>query len=125
MPKLMIVDDDKDLLEVTKALLMKKGFEVTTYSNCEDALQDVESFQPQIILLDVFLHGIDGLEVCKKLKEMPGTKHIPVLIFSAYPRVAESVIYEYGADDFIAKPFEVNELITKIHSILSSTAGLA
>lgn len=120
-----MVDDDNDLLDITKSLLIKKGFEVSTYSNCEDALEDIESFQPQIILLDVFLHGVDGLEVCKKLKEMPGTKHIPVLIFSAYPRVAESVIYEYGADDFIAKPFEVNELVTKIHSILSSTAGLA
>lgn len=125
MPKLLMVDDDKDMLEVTKALLSKKGFEVATYSNWEDALIAIETFQPQIILLDVFLSGIDGLEICKKLKEMQQTRHIPVLIFSAYPRVAESVTYEYGADDFIAKPFEVNELVTKVHSILSQTAGLA
>ena len=125
MPKLLMIDDDKDMLEVTKALLGKKGFEVAAYANWEDALQDIETFQPQIILLDVFLSGIDGLEICKKLKGMQHTRHIPVLIFSAYPRVAESVTYEYGADDFIAKPFEVNELITKVHSILSQTAGLA
>ena len=125
MPKLLIVDDDKDLLEVTKALLVKKGFEVEIESNWEDALKQIETFHPQIILLDVFLSGIDGLDICKKLKAMPNTKDIPVLIFSAYPRVAESVIYEYGADDFIAKPFEVNELITKVHSVLSQTKGLA
>ena len=125
MPKLLIVDDDIDLLEVTKALLLKKGFEVEINTNWEDAMKRIESFQPQVILLDVFLNGIDGLDICKKLKSMPHTKDIPVLIFSAYPRVAESVTYEYGADDFIAKPFEVNELIIKVHSVLSQTKGLA
>lgn len=125
MPKLLIVDDDKDLLEITKALLIKKGFEVEIDTSWEDASKRIETFNPQLILLDVFLNGIDGLDICKKLKAMPHTKDIPVVIFSAYPRVAESVIYEYGADDFIAKPFEVNELITKVHSVLSQAKGLA
>ena len=125
MPKLLIVDDDKDLLEVTKSLLLKKGFEVEIDTSWEDALKRIETFKPQLIVLDVFLNGIGGLDICKKLKTMPHTKDIPVLIFSAYPSVAESVIYEYGADDFIAKPFEVNELITKVHSVLSQAKGLA
>ena len=125
MPKLLIVDDDKDLLEVTRSLLIKKGFEVEIDTSWDDAMNRIESFQPQLILLDVFLNGIDGLEICKKLKSMPHTKDIPVLIFSAYPRVAESVTYEYGADDFIAKPFEVNDLVGKMHSVLSLTAGMA
>lgn len=124
MPKLLIVDDDNDLLEVTKALLVKKGFEVEMDSNWEDALQKIDSFQPQIILLDVFLNGVDGLDICKQLKSKEKTRHIPVLIFSAYPRVAEKVIYEYGADDFISKPFEIQELISKVHSVLSQTAGM-
>jgi two-component system phosphate regulon response regulator PhoB/two-component system alkaline phosphatase synthesis response regulator PhoP len=119
MPKILIIDDDEDLLEITKALLTKKGFDVATYSNWDDAFRDIEIFRPQLILLDVFLNGIDGLDICRQIKTMPRTKHIPVLIFSAYPRVAESVIYEYGADDFIAKPFEVNDLIEKLHSLLS------
>ena len=123
--KILVIDDDKDLLEVTKSLLSRKGFEVETNDNWDGALQLLDSFQPQLILLDVFLNGIDGLDICKKLKSMPNTCHIPILIFSAYPSVAERVIYEYGADDFIAKPFEVNELVTKVHSVLSQTAGLA
>ena len=123
--KILVIDDDKDLLEVTKALLSRKGFEVETNDNWDGALQQLDSFQPQLILLDVFLNGIDGLDICKKLKSMPNTCHIPILIFSAYPSVAERVIYEYGADDFIAKPFEVNDLVSKVHSVLSQTAGLA
>lgn len=125
MPRILIVDDDRDMLEVTQALLVKKGYEVEIVTHWEDALNRIEFFQPQIILLDVFLNGVDGLDICKQLKAMPNTKDIPVLIFSAYPRVAESVIYEYGADGFIAKPFEVNELIAKVHSVLSQTKGLA
>ncbi|MEJ7675465.1 MAG: response regulator [Chitinophagaceae bacterium] len=125
MPKILVIDDDKDLLDITQTLLVKQGFEVETNANWDDALQKIETFQPQLILLDVFLNGIDGLDICKQLKSMPHTKHIPVMIFSGYPRVAESVIYEYGADDFIAKPFEVNDLITKMHSVLSQPAGFA
>lgn len=125
MPKILMIDDDKDLLEITQSLLAKKGYEVATITCWEDALQTIESFQPQLILLDVFLNGIDGLDICKQLKSMPHTRHIPVIILSAYPRVAESVTYEYGADDFIGKPFEVSELISKVHSVLSQTAGMA
>jgi DNA-binding response OmpR family regulator len=121
--KILMIDDDIDLLEITQSLLIKKGYEVAINNCWEDALQTIESFEPQLILLDVFLNGVDGLDVCKQLKSMPHTKYIPVIILSAYPRVAESV-YEYGADDFIAKPFEVNELISKVHSVLSQAAGM-
>ena len=117
--KILVIDDDIDLLDVTSALLTLKGFEVDTNSNWEDAFKKLETFQPQLILLDVFLNGIDGLDICRQLKTMPHTKHIPVVIFSSYPQIAERVIYEYGADDFIAKPFEVNDLVTKMHSVLS------
>ena len=125
MCKVLIVDDNKDLLEVTSALLTRKGFIVETNLNWENGFESVKNFQPQVILLDVFLSGIDGLEICKQLKSSPFTCHVPIVIFSAYPRITESVIYEYGADDFIAKPFEVNELVGKVHSVLSLTAGLA
>ena len=116
--KILVIDDDTDLLDVTSALLTRKDFEVETNTNWEDALRKIKTFEPQLILLDVFLNGIDGLDICRQLKTMPHTKHIPVLIFSSYPQIGERVIYEYGADDFIAKPFEVNDLVSKMHSIL-------
>ncbi len=121
MPRIFVIDDDKDLLKVVKSLLLKKGFDVSTYSDWEIANIALGKYEPQLILLDVFLSGIDGLDVCQRLKANPRTRHIPILIFSAYPRVAETAIYEYGADDFIAKPFELNDLIEKVHGILSHT----
>ena len=125
MCKVLVIDDDKDLLDIVQSLLTKRGFDVETDDNWQNGFEKIREFEPQIILLDVFLSGIDGLDICKQLKAHPFTSHIPIVIFSAYPRIAESVIYEYGADDFIAKPFEVNDLVAKMHSVLSQTAGLA
>jgi DNA-binding response OmpR family regulator len=125
MPRILIVDDDKALLEVIQSLLIRKGFEVDAHANWEDADNAIDKFQPQLILLDVFLSGVDGLEICRKLKASLRTSSIPVIIFSGYPRVAETVIYEYGADDFITKPFEVDDLIDKIHHVISKRSEVA
>jgi DNA-binding response OmpR family regulator len=119
MPRIYVIDDDMDLLKVVKSLLLKRGFDVSTFSDWEVANSSMKIFEPQLLLLDVFLSGIDGLDVCQKLKSSPYTKHIPILLFSAFPRIAESAIHDYGADDFIAKPFEVDDLIKKVHSVLS------
>lgn len=124
MSKILVVDDDKDLLEIIYSLLSKRGFEVNINSNWEEASGKIESFKPQLILLDVFLDGVDGMDICRQIKSTPKTQHIPVILFSGYPRVAETVMYDYGADDFITKPFEVNDLIEKVHSVLSQKAGL-
>ena len=122
MPRICIIDDDKDLLSVIQPLLLKKGFDISAFASWDEAVDLLQVLEPQLILLDVFLPGIDGLELCEKLKTSPHTKHIPVLLFSAYPRIAESAVHDYGADDFISKPFEVNELVAKIHEILSKKA---
>jgi DNA-binding response OmpR family regulator len=119
MPRIYVIDDDKDLLTVIKSLLLQKGFDVSIFSEWDDASRSVKEYEPQLILLDVFLSGIDGLQVCQKIKASPYTKHIPVLLFSAFPKFAESAIHDYGADDFIAKPFEVGDLIKKVHAVLS------
>lgn len=119
MPRIYVIDDDMDLLRVVKLLLEKRGFDVSEFSDWEAAHNKLKVSEPQLILLDVFLGGIDGLDVCQKLKASPYTKHIPILLFSAFPRIAESAIHDYGADDFIAKPFEVGDLIKKVHSVLS------
>ena len=119
MPKIYVIDDDKDLLQVVKSLLLKKGFNVSTFMEWRIAKEAIKLLEPQLILLDVFLSGIDGLDICQKLKASPSTRHIPILLFSAFPKIAETAIHDYGADDFIAKPFEVGDLIKKVHSVLA------
>ncbi len=124
MCKVLVIDDDADMLNVMQALLTSRGFDVEVNNNFQNGFEKILRFKPQIILLDVFLSGIDGLDICRQLKGNPLTSNIAIIIFSAYPRIAESVIYEYGADDFIEKPFEVNDLVEKLHSVLSQPANL-
>jgi DNA-binding response OmpR family regulator len=119
MPRIYVIDDDKDLLTVVKSLLLKKGFNVSTFMEWSVAKNAMKLLEPQLIILDVFLSGIDGMDICQKLKASPATRHIPILMFSAFPKIAEIAIHDYGADDFIAKPFEVSELIKKVHLVLS------
>lgn len=117
MSKILVIDDDIDILSVMEILLSMKGFEVAVTSKGENALPKIESFRPDLILLDVLISGHDGRVICKQLKSNAATSHIPVIMFSAHPGAA-STIADYGADDFIAKPFDVNNLMKKINAQL-------
>ena len=114
MPKILVVDDDIDILSVMKILLSMKGFDVEVTSRGENAVPKIESFKPDVILLDVLISGYDGRAICKQLKSNEATRDIPVIMFSAHPGAA-ATIAEYGADDFIAKPFDVNNLMKKVN----------
>ncbi len=113
MSKILVVDDDLDILVVMEILLSMKGFDVEVTSKWEDTYDKIHSFKPDLILLDVLISGNDGRTICKKLKSQDTTKNIPIIMFSAHPS-AEATIAEYGANDFIAKPFNVNDLMNKI-----------
>ncbi len=119
MSKILILDDDQDLLSVVKSLLKKNGFDVWAFANWQKAWEDIKRNKPNLIILDVFLKGMDGMDVCKKLKSSSLTRNIPIIMFSSYPNIAETAIAEFGADEFIAKPFEVNEMVKKIKDVLS------
>lgn len=120
MPRILIIDDDADLLHAVSSLLLKNGYEVEACDDWQKARQAIKEKEPQLILLDVFMKGIDGLAVCQQLRASSITRHIPILIFSGYPHIAEKAVDDYGADDFLAKPFEVTELLQKVQSILSA-----
>ena len=113
-----MIDDDKTLLKVMKSVLQLRGFNVSVFMNWEIAYKIMKFFKPQLILLDVFLKGIDGLEVCQRLKASPFTRNIPIILCKKKKKIAESGIRDYGATDFIAKPFELDELINKMNSII-------
>jgi DNA-binding response OmpR family regulator len=78
----------------------------------------VHAFEPDLIVLDVLLSGVDGRIICKKLKHSPESKHIPIIMFSAHPG-AQKNMKDFGADDFLPKPFESNKLIERIEAQLT------
>ena len=119
MSKILILDDDLDLLSIVKSLLKKRGFDVWTFANWQKAWEKIRNNKPNLILLDVFLKGGDGIDVCKKIRSTASTRNIPIIMLSSYPDIAESAINEFGADEFIAKPFELNDMVNKIRNVLS------
>lgn len=118
--KILVVDDDEGILEAFEAVLESADYTVIKTTS-PDMLFDMTSENlPDLILLDVLLSGVDGREVCQKLKSNKTTEHIPVIIVSAHPGADKST-KEVGADDFIAKPFEMDELLSKIARLLPAS----
>ena len=120
MSKILVVDDDTDILSVMEILLTMKGFEVAVITKGENTFPKIETFKPDLILLDVLISGHDGRTICRKLKADKETMHIPIIMFSAHPGAA-ATIAEYGADDFIAKPFDVTNLLQKVKHQLETS----
>ena len=118
MKKILVADDDIDILTLVKMTLGMQGFSVDAISNWKDIAERVRLFGPDLILLDVSLGGADGRDICKKLKQEPGTKHIPVILFSANVEMGES-IQECQAEAFIAKPYELSHFLTTIRTHIS------
>jgi DNA-binding response OmpR family regulator len=122
MSRILVVDDDVDILSVMEILLSMKGFDVEVIAKGENTFPKINSFKPDLILLDVLISGFDGRTICKELKSNKNTSHIPVIMFSAHPGAA-ATIADYGADDFIAKPFDVNILLAKVNAQLGISNG--
>lgn len=114
MKRVLIVDDNTDILWVVETILKRYGFDVLTTLRGEEVLAKTKKFEPQLILLDVFLSGVDGIEVCNTLKSTPETKDIPIIMFSAHTNFSDLKKF-CMADDFVAKPFDSNELVKKIN----------
>lgn len=121
MKKILLIDDDPDIITVLQLLLKKKGYEVATAFREDEAYHQVSVFQPHLIVLDVLLSGVDGRTICKKLKGTASSKHIPIIMFSAHPG-AQKNMEEFGADDFIPKPFESSKILERIEAQLSRQA---
>lgn len=115
MSKIVIVDDSRDLLEVLKFFLEEKGYEVETATREHDLISLVKSFSPDLIILDIYLQGEDGREICKELRRHEETKYLCILMFSASTKALTNY-KEYGADGYIEKPFGLNEIVDKIES---------
>jgi len=118
-PKILVVDDEEDLLELLRFNLSGEGFSVACAATGEEALQRVRTDQPDLILLDLMLPGIDGLEVARRLKNQAVTKEIPIVMLTAKGEEGDIVKgLEMGADDYITKPFSRKVVAARIRAVL-------
>jgi len=120
MEKLIaIVDDEKDIVDLVKHHLKREGYKTKEFYNSRDFLLYIESITPDLIILDIMLPGLDGLEVCKLLKGKKSTSSIPIIMLTAKGTEADIVVgLEIGADDYIIKPFSPRELVARIKTVL-------
>lgn len=117
--KILVVDDEEDILELITFNLLKEGFQVTGVSSGEDAIAKAGEGKPDLVILDLMLPGLDGLEVCKKLKNRPETGNVPIIMLTAKGEESDIVTgLELGADDYITKPFSPRVLIARVKAVL-------
>jgi len=119
MPKILVVDDEPDAVELVEFNLKGAGFAVATAADGAAALKKARAFEPDLILLDVMLPELDGLEVCKLLRRDPATAGVPIIMLTAKAAEIDRVLgLELGADDYVTKPFSPRELVLRVKGLL-------
>ncbi|MEM8961366.1 MAG: response regulator [Acidobacteriota bacterium] len=117
--KIVVIEDEADIREVIEHNLEREGFSVVGVGNGEEGVRTVVKHAPDLVLLDLLLPGLDGIEVCRKLKMDPVTRQIPVIMVTAKGEESDIVLgLGVGADDYILKPFSPKELIARVRAVL-------
>lgn len=117
--KILIVEDEEDIVELVQFNLEAEGFQVRSVDSGDKAVDAVQEFKPDLVLLDLMLPGLNGLDVCRALKADPDTKAIPVIMITAKGEETDVVLgLEMGADDYVPKPFSPRVLLARIRSVL-------
>jgi two-component system alkaline phosphatase synthesis response regulator PhoP len=124
MAKILVVDDEQDILELIRHSLNKEGFEVHIAMNGQQAIEKAKQIIPDLILMDVMMPIMDGMEACRQLKEDPTTKNISIVFLTARSEeFAELAGFEAGADDYVAKPIRSRVLLSRIKALLRRQNG--
>lgn len=119
MSKILVVEDEKNILELVRFNLEREGFQVISTLDGDHGLELARGEKPDLIVLDVMLPGMNGLEVCRELQQDPETRFIPVIMLSARAEELDRVLgLEMGADDYIVKPFSPRELVARVKARL-------
>ena len=117
--KILVVDDEEDILELLKYNLSREGYQVFCTTSGEKTLNLVKTETPDLIVLDLMLPGMDGLEVARRLKDNPHTKNVPIVMLTAKGEEADIVTgLELGADDYVIKPFSPRILLARVRAVL-------
>ena len=122
-PTILVVEDDKDILDLLAFALRGAGFDVVTAADGLDAVVQAKLQRPAMVLLDLMLPGMDGLDVCRELKRSPETAGVAVIMLTARGEEVDRIVgLELGADDYVVKPFSPREVLLRIRAILRRTA---
>ncbi len=122
--RVLVIDDEKDLIELVRYNLEKEGFEVLSALDGESGMAAALNEMPDLIIIDLMLPGIDGLEVCRRLRSDNRTAGIPLIMLTAKSAEPDRVLgLELGADDYVTKPFSPRELTARIKAVLRRTAA--
>lgn len=116
--RVLVVDDDEFILDAVSLLLQAEGFSILTLLQGDQVVETARTWQPDVILLDILISGTDGRDICRQLKAETGLQHIPVLLVSAHPNVAETTQH-CGAENFLAKPFERQQLLQAMAEVMA------
>jgi len=124
MERVLIVDDDSDIQRLVSYNLSQAGYQVTTANTGRKALESVQKEPPDLIILDLMLPDIDGMEVCRTLRQRISSHPIPIVMLTARGEEIDRVVgFELGADDYVAKPFSPRELVLRVKSIFRRMKG--
>ncbi|HYK88278.1 MAG TPA: response regulator transcription factor [Acidobacteriota bacterium] len=121
MPKgtILVIDDERDLIELVQYILAREGFQVIAAADGEAGLELASRETPDLVLVDLMLPGIDGLEVCQRLRKGERTSNIPLIMLTAKSAESDRIVgLELGADDYVTKPFSPRELAARIKAVL-------
>jgi len=121
--KIIVIEDEEAIQELLHYNLNKEGYDITCVENGEEGIKTAKKELPDLIILDLMLPGIDGLEACKILKNDPLTEHLPIVMLTAKGEEADIIVgLELGADDYIIKPFSPRVLLARIKAVLRRKA---
>lgn len=119
MSKILVVEDEPDILEIVRYNLVQAGLDVETAGDAELARDRMQEILPDLVVLDLMLPGLDGLELCKQLKQDVRTRRVPILMLTARKDEVDRIVgLELGADDYVVKPFSPRELVLRVRAIL-------
>lgn len=123
-PKIVVAEDEPDVLNLVASNLRNAGFEVIKAENGPAALAAARTQSPQLLVLDLMMPGLSGLEICRILKGDPATARLPIIMVTAKAEEIDRIVgLELGADDYVTKPFSPRELVLRVKNVLRRTAG--
>ena len=117
--KIVIIEDEKDIVDLVRYNFRKEGFEVESFSSGKDGLEFIRKGSPDLVLLDIMLPDLDGIEICKRVRADETLKALPIIFLTAKGEEVDRVVrLELGADDYVVKPFSPRELVARVKAVL-------